>query len=172
MPVSLRLRLSSPPDITLMSRSDIMGFLTEVRKCTFKEEDSVRLDQLFSLIRDNLGFPIFEAIELCKRNLCISGASDFSFHEGEVSIDEHLSYSEFIDFAQDKVDMIFASLDEVISQAQISSSQIDSICCTGGTSKVPIVAEGLAKRFGKEKIQSFKNFHSVIQGLAERATEL
>lgn len=173
MPISLKHHLSSPPDITLMSRSDIMGFLNEVRKCTIVEEDNDRLDQLFSLIGDNLGFSIFEEIESLKRQVCSSESkAKFSFHESEVSIDEEMTYDEFVTYTEEKITKIFETMDEVVRQAQISHHQVDSICCTGGTSKVPLVAQGLASRFGAEKIESFESFHSVIQGLAERAKEL
>ena len=43
---------------------------------------------------------------------------------------------------------------------------------TGGTAYVPAIRETLIERFGIEKIQERKLFHSVVEGLAQRAKEL
>ena len=172
MPLSLKFRLMSPADITLMSRVDIMDFLKDVQKCAVNKVDRAKLDQLFALIANNLGFSVFEEIERCKRAVCENQVGDFKFDSADVEIEERLTYPEFLGYSQEKIDAIFASLDEVITMAQVKNSDIDSICCTGGTSKIPAIAAGLEARFGKEKIHTFKLFHSVIKGLAERAAEI
>jgi hypothetical chaperone protein len=40
---------------------------------------------------------------------------------------------------------------------------------TGGTAKLPAIAERLESRFGHGKLYELSSFHSVIQGLAEGA---
>ena len=60
-------------------------------------------------------------------------------------------------------------LDDVLERAGISASDIDRVCSTGGTAKVPVIKHGLEARFGAEKLQALSSFHAVIQGLAERA---
>ncbi|MGE4130942.1 MAG: Hsp70 family protein [Bdellovibrionales bacterium] len=172
MPPSLKAHLSSPADITLMSRSDIMGFLTEVRRCQLSDKDKATLERLFNLIHANLGFAIFEEVERCKRELCGVGTSVFHFDMEDVEIEQSLSYSDFISDARDRVDAIFKTLDEVLKSAQVGAQDIHAICCTGGTSKIPAVADGLKARFGLDRIHTFKNFHSVIEGLAVRASGL
>jgi hypothetical chaperone protein len=43
---------------------------------------------------------------------------------------------------------------------------------TGGTAQVPAVVRALGARVGSRKLQRMSTFHSVIQGLAERAREV
>ncbi len=172
MPAALKINLSSPADITLMSRSSIMPFLNDVRKCKMTRDDKDRLDLLFNLIDENLGFSLFEKIELSKKLICEKGSGEFLFNDLDLHIKENITNKEFEEYTSSKIDTIFSTLDEVIKMAQVNYEDIDLICCTGGTSKVPSIKKGLLSRFGSEKIQSFKNFHSVIQGLAERAAEL
>lgn len=172
MPLSLKFRLMSPADITLMSRSDIMHFLQEVRRCAVGSGDRRRLDQLFHLIAENLGFALFEEIESWKKRVCMEGDAAFEFFRDEIEIKETLSYREFTDYGRERIEEIFATLDEVMKSAQVERSRIDLICCTGGTSKIPAIRDGLAERFGEEKIQTFKNFHSVIGGLVARVLEV
>lgn len=51
----------------------------------------------------------------------------------------------------------------------MSPAGIDRVCLTGGTAKLPKIAQRLAAQFGGEKLHSLSAFHSVIQGLAQRA---
>jgi len=67
---------------------------------------------------------------------------------------------------------ILERLDQTLSRAGISASDIDRVCSTGGTAKVPVIKHGLEARFGAEKLQALSSFHAVIQGLAERARAL
>ena len=60
-------------------------------------------------------------------------------------------------------------LDDVLERAGLSARDIDRVCSTGGTAKVPVIEHGLEARFGAHKLQALSSFHAVIQGLAERA---
>ncbi len=172
MPAGIRHRLLSPADITLMARADIREFLTQVERCAVGAGDKESLRNLFNLIEDNLGFAIFEAIEACKRSVCQGDAALFKFHQSEIDIEESVTRLEFAEITSEKVRAIFSSLDAVVSQAGVRPSMIDLVCCTGGTSKVPAVTAGLIERFGEEKIRSMGSFHSVIEGLGQRAQSL
>lgn len=172
MPSSLKSQLSSPADITLMQQKDIMAFLNEVKKGAVAEADKDRMEQLFSLISGNLGFALFESIEKSKREVCSKGKTQFLFEEDDIFIQDQYDYERFKQVNSEKVDSIFSTMDNVLQESGVKSDSIDSICCTGGTSKVPMIKEGLLNRFGEEKISTFKNFHSVIQGLSERALEI
>jgi len=173
MPADLRFRLMSPADITLMSHSDIRFFLEEVSRCAVRSTDKLKLERLFTLIDDNLGFAIFEAIEACKRGVCgESGTGHFQFEASGIQLQEPLSYGEFVNITHEKIQQIFTALDQVVSDAGIAPAKVDLICCTGGTSKVPSVRQELMRRFGQDKIHTLQSFHSVIRGLSERASDL
>lgn len=172
MPASLKSNLSSPADITLMSQKDVMNFLREAEKGVVNPQDKVRMQQLFHLIGENLGFSLFEKIEESKRQVCSHDFGHFIYDMDEIFVEEKFSRADFNQVIQEKANLILSTMDDVIQQAQLQHSDIDSICCTGGTSKVPLIRDELEKRFGAEKIQSFQNFHSVIKGLSERALEM
>ncbi len=172
MPQSLKYNLMSPADIVLMSKKNIMSFLNELKKCSLNELDKSYLNNLFTLIDCNLGYSMFASIESTKLELCAVQESQFSFSQDGICIEESITYNEFKDMTQSKINEIFKTLDSVMTEAQVNSSNIDLICCTGGTSHVPEVKSKLLNRFGEEKIKTFRNFHSVINGLGERALEL
>lgn len=172
MPPSLRFQLMSPADIVLLSQKDLMQFLKEVRKCTVSERDASRLDQLFTLVAENLGFSIYEEIDRVKRAVCMNGLERISFHQEGVSIDDEITLSEFESYTEKNIHQIFETMDSVISEAGVSYGEIDMICCTGGTSKIPAVKTELSKRFGQDRLSDLNSFQSVIKGLARRASEL
>jgi len=172
MPTSLKYQLKSPADIVLLSQKELMEFLKEVRKCTVKEGDSEKLDQLFSLVTHNLGFAIYEEIDRVKRQVCSDGTSSIRFVDEDIHIEDELSLAEFESYTKSHVNKIFETLDEVVRSGGIHLTEIDQVCCTGGTSKIPMVKKELEKRFDKKKLSDLNSFQSVIQGLAKRATEI
>jgi hypothetical chaperone protein len=49
---------------------------------------------------------------------------------------------------------------------------VEVICCTGGTAKVPRIAAELVRLLPGARIEQFKGFHSVVEGLAREAQAL
>ena len=172
MPPMIKEHLSSPADITLMSRQDIQSFLVEVRKASVEKNSEQMFDQLSCLISENLGFPIFEEIESAKRQACSQSKARFCFQRADIDVVEEFNYQDFLNDSRWAMDKIFVEMDEVLAQAGVSAEQVDSICMTGGTSKIPAVKNHLQSRFGASKLATTEGFHSVIQGLAERAQDL
>lgn len=172
MPVDLMNRLCSPADISLLRKRDTLEFFRNVRTWALGGDDREKMDHLFSLLENQLGFPVFEEIERTKRRLSDSDETTFAFSYPEVEIREPVSRKEFDAYASDRVESILAALDRTVRDAGIGFDQVDIVCCTGGTAKVPVIYEALVARFGVEKVQHHNHHHSVVQGLAERAKEL
>lgn len=172
MPASLKFHLRSPAEITMLQRSHIHSFLMEVKKSTLSIEDEQKMENLFVLVEDNLGFKIFDAIETSKIESCQMGISELTFDYSPIEIHEELTYENFLGVNQENIQKIFATLDETVKSAQVTAKDIDLICCTGGTAQVPEVRKQLEIRFGPQKIQTMDNFQSVINGLSQRAIHL
>ncbi|HEX4925008.1 MAG TPA: Hsp70 family protein [Bdellovibrionales bacterium] len=172
MPIDIRHKLSSPPDIALMTRQDVMHFLKSVQKAALGDHEKDKLERLFVLIEENLGFQIYEAIEGSKRAVCRAGRAKLEFPYPGIELATSFEDGDFEMWSRPKLEAILGSLDETVKLAGVGLGDIDLICCTGGTAKVPQFARQLESRFGREKIEQFDHFHSVIKGLAERASEL
>jgi len=127
---------------------------------------------LLLLIEEQLGFGIFEEIEKVKRRLSEQPEAQFIYEYPGISISEKISRKNFDQYTATSVGSILSGVDEVLELAGIGAEQVDVLCCTGGTAKIPAIQAGLASRFGAEKLLQHKNFHSVVEGLAERAREL
>ena len=172
MPKHIRDKLCAPADVALMTRTDIREFLNEVGRSTLKDEDDVRMERLTTLVDDNLGFQIFEKIENSKREACINGHAEFDFDYPDIELKAEYQYKDFLEWSGEVRTKIFEVLDETLKQSGVKAEDIDLVCCTGGTSKVPAIVDALTERFPQIQVQGFNQFHSVIQGLARRAQEL
>jgi hypothetical chaperone protein len=64
-----------------------------------------------------------------------------------------------------------AELDATLSRAGLRPEQVDIVCCTGGTARLPVMEDALSRRFGRQKLSQFEHFHSVIRGLSEHARD-
>jgi hypothetical chaperone protein len=172
MPKPLLARLSSPADITLMKKGDVLEFVRNLRAWSLRDEDAACMDNLLCLIEDGLGFQLFEAIERAKRELSSQPATRLTFEYPGLSIDEPVRKDELELAIADAVRAIFACLDDTLRRASIVPEQIDVVCLTGGTGRVPVIAEGLARTFRRARIHRLRSLHAVVQGLAERARAL
>lgn len=172
MPIHLMEKICSAADISLLRERDTLEFFRNVQTWSLGEDDKQKMDNLFSLINEQIGFQLFEDIEKTKRILSDAQSAPFSFKHTGINIKEEITKKDFDLYTEDAVTKIFKSLDETVKAAQLQYDDVDLICATGGTAKVAVIREGLEKRFGKEKIQQHNRFHSIVQGLSRAAQEL
>jgi len=172
MPRHLMERVCHPGEISLLRRQDTMEFLRNVQKWSLGDEDRQKMDQLFTLLNDQLGFPLFEGIERAKRALSRETSTTFEFHYPDIDIEEEITRKQFEEYASDALERIETSLDETLRSAQIRPEMITRVLCTGGTGKVPWVRNSLTQRFGAEKLHDLDPFRGVASGLTARAQEL
>lgn len=172
MPTYLIDKLCSPADVVLLRKRDTLEFFRNVQQWSLTGADRYKMDRLFCVIEDNLGFDIFESIERAKRHLSDEEVSSLCFEYPGIQIREEVKREEFESYIAEISEKILASLDETLKCAQISSEEIDLVYCTGGTAKVPLIHRELVRRFGRERVQTRAHFHAVVQGLSVRAQEM
>ncbi|QDK38023.1 Hsp70 family protein [Bdellovibrio sp. NC01] len=169
MPVTITQRLNHPAHIVHLKEKDTYEFIREVRKSSLTGKDKESIDRLFALIEDQQIFPFFERIEKTKRDLSANAETDFDFDYPGIEVAEKFTAQQFIDWAQTTREKIFESLDQCLQSAGVTSDQVELVCITGGTAKVPFIQKEFEKRFGQAKLQTQSHFHSVLGGLVESA---
>lgn len=169
MPPSVIMRLNHPAHIVHLKDKETYEFVREVRKCALRDKDVAAIDRLFVLIEDNQIFPFFESIEQSKKDLSQKPEAQFSFNYPDIEVYETFTNEEFEQWSLSVKQTIFEALDRALLEAQIKESDVDLVCVTGGTSKVPMIKRVFEERFGKEKLQTQTEFHSVTAGLVEVA---
>ncbi|MBV2169226.1 MAG: Hsp70 family protein [Bdellovibrio sp.] len=169
MPVGVTQRLNHPAHIVHLKEKETYEFIREVKKCSLTKKDADAVEKLFILIEDQQIFPFFENIEKTKRTLSNVDEAQFIFDYPGLEITESFSVSQFVEWATENRQKIFAGLDACLKDAGITPEKVDLVCLTGGTAKVPFIQKEFEKRFGQERLQTQSHFHSVLSGLTESA---
>jgi hypothetical chaperone protein len=169
MPRHLMERICHPSEISLLRAQDTMEFFKNVRQWALGGEDKQKMDRLFTLLEDQLGFPLFEKIEAAKRALSVADSADFVFDYPGIDIQEAISRAQFETYTAPTLEAITASLDETLQSAGVTPQSIDRVLCTGGTARVPWIRRSLESRFGREKLHDLDPFSGVARGLMTRA---
>lgn len=121
---------------------------------------------LITLIENNLGYSVFQAIEKTKIGLSSETTANFTYRNLGITIDEEISLATYNGIIEKDITRINAYLNEFLTTNNINPLEIDSLFLTGGTSMVSSV-QGLFKtKFPHLKINSGDNFKSVAKGLA------
>jgi hypothetical chaperone protein len=169
MPQWIVQTLCSPAHLSVLQRRDVASFLAEVRRWSLSEDDRSRMDQLAILVEDTQGFQVFEAIEAAKRDLSTAQASEIVYSHPGIEVREPVARSGFEEASRREVDRILECLDETVRAAGVSPADVAVVCCTGGTAKVPRLAAEIRRRLPAARMEQFKGFHSVVEGLAREA---
>jgi hypothetical chaperone protein len=124
---------------------------------------------LLTVAEDGLGFSLFEAIELVKRQLSSADVGHFDFEYPSIELHEAVTREAFESATATPISAILDSLDEALKLASVEASEIDIVCLTGGTGFVPRIQAALIAKFGAQRLHRLKGFHSVVEGLAHHA---
>lgn len=169
LPTHLVNKLCAPADVSFLSRKDILSLLKDAQKWALDDQDKKKMDRLFVLVEEHLGYKLFKSIEDAKIRLSGAPSARFHFDYPGIEVEEELHSADFRAFSAELVDKITASLDDTLRRAGVKAEAIDIVCCTGGTARLPALAHELGRRFGKDKLVQHRHFHSVIGGLADKA---
>lgn len=125
-----------------------------------------KFKNLITLIENNLGYTVFQAIEKTKIELSSQSNSEFIYSKMDIEINESISIEVYENIIAKEIQKISDYLDQFLSTNHISASDIDCLFLTGGTSMVKAVQHLFKTKFPHIPINSGDNFNSVAQGLA------
>lgn len=131
----------------------------------------MQLKALRSLVRQNYGLPMYEAVEQAKVQLSDADAAVLSMHMGEIDFDERIPRWDFERLIGPDVREVERCVDRVLAQAHLRPADIDVVLRTGGSSRVPRFVQMLSAKFGAAKLQEMDVFTGVASGLAVAAWE-
>lgn len=125
-----------------------------------------KFKNLITLIDNNLGYSVFQAIEQTKITLTEKNEAIFRYHQSEIDIEEKISLSEYENIIARDIERIENYLEKFLHKNNIAPKDIDSLFLTGGTSMIGSIQTLFRKKFPHVKLNSGDNFKSVAKGLA------
>lgn len=141
--------------------------LREIRelKVLASNSDKYFIQNLENLINQNYGYLLFQSIEKAKCELSDVNETKINFQNYGITINEHITKHEFEDYIEDKVEQIKNTINSILVDSRLKSSDIDYVFLTGGSSYVPIIKKIFEDLFGNEIVKQSDAFTSVANGL-------
>jgi hypothetical chaperone protein len=149
--------------LSLMRTPKILRDIEEVARAS---ADPSLLLNLVSLIRDELGYQLYQTVSAVKAELSRAPEAKLRFEHDDFTIDRTITRDEFEGWIASDLQRLGESVDATLAQAGLAPEQIDRVFLTGGTSFVPAVRALFTNRFGAEKLSAGGEFVSVAEGLA------
>ncbi len=172
MPNTLIELLCSPADLTLVDRQKVLRFVGDIRSGLVDSSDGPRLDRFATIIEDGVGFSLYDAVEGAKRRLSDTPATTITLDYPGAELDVETTRERLDDVASRPLERMLASLDDVLSAAALRPEDIEIVCLTGGTSRMPKVEAAFRAKLPQASFRRLSSFHSVVQGLSRRAREI
>lgn len=171
-PRQLLSKICSPAHITHLKEKETWEHLKHIQQFAKTPLDQKQLEQLFTVVECQLGFPIFDQIEKNKISLGTQNEALYSFKFPGLSIEELIARADYHQAISPTVEDIFNSLHEVFKQSGLTPKDVNQVCLTGGSSQLNLIRSTIAEIFGAEKIVNYNIYQSVVNGLSHFAKNL
>jgi hypothetical chaperone protein len=130
-----------------------------------------KIEALITLIDEDLGFQLHQAVQRLKFELSSAEEAEFRFVDGSLELRQIVPRETFEGWIADDLAAIEGCVDSLFKTAGVCYADVDRVFLTGGTSFVPSVRAIFERRFGADCVRSGNEFTSVARGLALRAQE-
>ncbi len=130
-----------------------------------------KIEALITLIDEDLGFHLHQAVQRLKYELSRAEVADFHFRDGSMDLNITVTRTAFEGWITDELHTIEQCVDSLLKGTGVDRRDVDRVFLTGGSSLVPAVRRIFEQRFGEDRIRTGNEFISVARGLALRARE-
>jgi hypothetical chaperone protein len=154
--------------LSFLRTRNVMEILKSAHKRALEPE---KIEALITLIEEDLGYQLHQAVQQVKFELSRSHSTEFHFRDGSMDLRIAVTRGDFESWIEDEVRTIERCVDSLLATSGVSTQEVDRVFLTGGSSFVPIVRQIFATRFGEDRIRGGNEFSSVAHGLALRAEE-
>ena len=168
VPVWVYRKLSNWHHMSLLKDPRTMGDLYSVKN---QAAEPQKVAALIEIIKENLGYALYRAVEHTKVELTENELATFLFSQSTIPMEDSLERWKFESWIQEDIQKISACIRSMLEKHGIKSSDIGSVFLTGGSSFVPVVRRFFSRTFGPEKLKSGEELTTVAKGLALRALE-
>jgi hypothetical chaperone protein len=135
--------------------------------------DKAAIGRLISLIEDDLGFALFQAIRSAKHELSEGDSAAVRFFEGPIELKERVNAAEFGEYINGEITDIRKAVNHTLTAAGIEPGMVGTVFLTGGTSAVREVQDQVRALFPDSDLRlDTEKFNTVSLGLAMEAKRL
>ena len=155
--------------LSFLRTANVMEILKTARLRALEPE---KIEALITLIDEDLGYHLHQAVQRVKFELSHAEVADFHFRDGSMDISITVTRPAFESWIAEELLTIEQCVDSLLKTSGVTRRQVDRVFLTGGSSLVPAVRRIFEARFGEQRIRTGNEFISVARGLALRAQEV
>jgi hypothetical chaperone protein len=149
--------------LALMRNRKTLAELENLRRSAL---DPQPIERMISVVEQELGYQLYEAVGRMKRKLSVAESTAFRFDGPGFSIEAEVTRDEFEGWISQDVERIEKGVNQALHKAGVLPDEIDRVFLTGGTSLVPRIRRLFEDRFGCTKIAGGNELTSIAHGLA------
>lgn len=149
--------------LALMRNRRTLDDLAKLQRSALEPE---AIGRMITLVENELGYPLYEAVGQVKRALSSEAQAEFRFEGGGLDISRDVSRKDFESWIAPDIARVTASVNQALAMAGRSASQIDRVFLTGGSSLIPAIRRIFTERFGETRIADGGELTSIAHGLA------
>lgn len=131
-----------------------------------------KLQALYHLIQEDLGYDLFRAVEATKVSLSTAESAPFVFRDTPTEMNDVVDRQDFETWIQPEIQTLSYTVDKLLDRCGVTHSDVDSVFLTGGSSLVPAVRRVFESKFGPGRVRGGGELTSVAKGLALCAATL
>ncbi len=141
-------------------------FILSLRRELVDEKQKPYLENLISLVEDNLGYKLHQEVERNKIALSSHSQDLFHFKSYPVDIEFSIEKSKYEEAIDPSTKEIAEAALETVRLAHLNPNDIEILQFTGGTAQVPKIRASLTGLFPAAKMVESEAFTAVAEGLA------
>ncbi|MFU8771039.1 MAG: Hsp70 family protein [Anaerolineales bacterium] len=134
--------------------------------------DPEGIDRLESLVRNKLGFKLFQRLEQAKVDLSANHFTQVQFFEQGINLKNKITRGRFEELIADELALVDEAINELLLKSGLRAEQINAVLRTGGSSSIPAFINLLADRFSLQRVKELNLFTTIVGGLAVKGYEL
>lgn len=166
MPIALSKLLPKWHHHAFLRERATWNFILVLRKELVDPEQTPLLENLITLVEENLGYRLHLSVEDLKLELSSQDMKKFEFKSYPIDIGFSVKRKEFEEIITPSLEGISATALETCRIGKIKPEEVERLQFTGGTSQVPIIRERLTALFPNAKVADQDTFTAVAEGLA------
>jgi hypothetical chaperone protein len=163
VPAWIYSRLERWEDVSFLATPATMEILGRVCRHALEPQ---RIDALIQLVRDDVGYALYQEVERTKVALSEEESTVFHFDALALPIHAQIGRADFEKWVGGHLARIATCVDGLLERCNVPASAVDCVFLTGGSSLVPSVREIFARRFGGERVRGGEELTTVARGLA------
>ncbi len=141
-------------------------FILSLRRELVDEKQKPLLENLISLVEENLGYKLHQEVERLKVGLSQKVEEDFSFKSYPIQIGFPVLKTNYEKMIEASVSEIAAASLETLRLAGVAPASVQALQFTGGTAQVPMIRSTITALFPQARVIDSEAFTAVAEGLA------